>query len=279
MSVSSCQRCEVTKWVVIVVAMLVLPGAAAGQERSPDVQKRRDQIQIMEGVLAQAVVLGAEEVSRKLQQLEPGVTWLAGQVRARGFVLEGYGVFFDVEIPVLRQSLLFAKLTLDRDTKGALEAVRRVLESLPEGPARQQAQQAFRRVELQLAPMNAGLHAAPSPSSPPPPGVVTSASAEAPVVAPAAAAAAPVLEDPLAEYERAVTRRLIDAMLDYSLNMNLGSEEWLTVAARDSGPTRFGDPYDVVTIVLRVKGSDLAIYAADRSRRDEVRGRVNVSVF
>jgi hypothetical protein len=192
-------------------------------------------------------------------------------------VLEGYGVFFDVEIPVLRQSLLFSKLTVDRDTQGALESLRRFLDSLPEGPGRQQAQQAFKRVELQVAPMTAQQAL---PSSQPPPGMVTSATAEAPVATPSPApAAAPVMVDPIAEYERAVTRQLIDAMLDYSLNMNLAPDEWLSVAARDSGPTRFGDTYDVVTILIRVKGADLATYAADRSRRDEIRSKVNVSVF
>lgn len=268
-----------TKRVIVAIAvMLALPAGPGAQERNPEVQKRRDQIQIMEGVLAQAVVLGAEEVSRKLQQLEPGVTWLAGQVRARGFVLEDYGVFFDVEIPVLRQSLLFSKLTLDRDTQGALESLRRVLESLPEGPGRQQAQQAFRRVELQIAPMSAQPQA--PASTQPPPGMVTSATTDAPP-APASPGlpAVPVVADPTAEYERAVTRRLIDAMLDYSLNLNLGSDEWLTVAARDGGPARFGDAYEIVTILIRVKGSDLAIYAADRSRRDEIRSKVSVSVF
>ena len=54
---------------------------------------------------------------------------------------------------------------------------------------------------------------------------------------------------------------LIDAMLDHSLSMDLGPEEWLTVAARQSdGPLSNNQIYDVSTIVLRVKGSDLAAY-------------------
>ena len=69
-------------------------------------------------------------------------------------------------------------------------------------------------------------------------------------------------------------------MLDYSLPMNLGAEEWLTVAARDSeGPLTPDEIYDASTILIRVKGSDLATYAADRSKRGEVRGRVQVQEF
>jgi hypothetical protein len=37
--------------------------------------------------------------------------------------------------------------------------------------------------------------------------------------------------------------------------------------------------YDASTILIRVKGSDLATYAADRSKRAEVRGRVQVREF
>jgi hypothetical protein len=89
-----------------------------------------------------------------------------------------------------------------------------------------------------------------------------------------------LLDDPNAHYTDAVKRQLIDAMLDHSLPMDLGADEWLTVAARDGeGPTTPGEIYDPETIVLRVKGSDLAIYAADRSRREEIRRKVQVVVF
>jgi hypothetical protein len=37
--------------------------------------------------------------------------------------------------------------------------------------------------------------------------------------------------------------------------------------------------YDASTILIRVKGSDLATYAADRSKRAEVRSRVVVQEF
>ena len=69
-------------------------------------------------------------------------------------------------------------------------------------------------------------------------------------------------------------------MLDHSLPMNLGPEEWLTVAARDSeGPLTPDEIYDASTILIRVKGSDLATYAADRTKRSDVRSRVEVKEF
>jgi hypothetical protein len=264
--------------IVAVALMLSAPAAALGQGPSADAQKRRNQIKLMEGLLQNAAGLGADEVGKKLQTLQPGVTVLVGQPRARGFVLEGYGVFFDVEVPALMQNVVWSQLILQRDVQinTALESLRRVLEAMPAGPERSQAQQAFRRVELQVGPL-------PQRRGRTPLAEVTAQSTTAPDTGTARPAAALLIDpnwDPLADYTRAVQNQLIEAMLDHSHGLNLGSEEWLTVAARDShGPLMPGQIDDAQTIVLRVKGSDLAIYAADRSRREEIRGRVEVSVF
>ncbi len=42
------------------------------------------------------------------------------------------------------------------------------------------------------------------------------------------------MDDPDRQYTDAVKSALIDAMLDHSLSMDLGPDEWLTVAARQS---------------------------------------------
>jgi hypothetical protein len=64
-------------------------------------------------------------------------------------------------------------------------------------------------------------------------------------------------------------------MLDHSLQMNLGDEEWLTVAARASdGPMPGSGLAESITIILRVKGSDLGIYHTDKNRREEILEKV-----
>ena len=68
-------------------------------------------------------------------------------------------------------------------------------------------------------------------------------------------------------------------MLNYSHSLNLGADEWLTAAHDSHGPSMPGQIDDSQTIILRVKGSDLAIYAADRTRLDEIRKKVEVRVF
>ena len=94
------------------------------------------------------------------------------------------------------------------------------------------------------------------------------------------------MQDPNAinrAYTELVQRELVDAMIDYSLPMAIPAEEYLTVAARDNmqrdnlAPP---DPHEeIVTILLRIKGSDLAAYRAGQIDRDQVRKRVQVQEF
>jgi hypothetical protein len=243
----------------IAVAMQAVP--AAQDAAAP--QRRRNQIQMMEGVLTRAVRSGAEDLARRMQSRDPSLMLFTGQARARGFVLEGYGVFFDVEIPALRPTVVWAARTLERDVTiaNAIESLARALAAMPEGPTRVRAEQALKHVQ-QLNPAQAQ-----RPQGMPQSGAVQSAAAEP-------------LDDPHTAYTEAVKNALIDAMLDYSLPMDLGPDEWLTVAARDSeGPLTPDEIYDASTILIRVKGSDLATYAADRTKRMEVRGRVQVREF
>ena len=71
-------------------------------------------------------------------------------------------------------------------------------------------------------------------------------------------------------------RELIDAILNHSLPLNIGPDQWLEVGAHmmETPQSQRG-----VTLMIRVKGSDLAIFAADPARRDEIRSRVEVRAF
>ncbi len=81
-------------------------------------------------------------------------------------------------------------------------------------------------------------------------------------------------------YEEHVREALIGAMLDWGALLPLGPDEWLTVAARDNQDVVMpGAAPDVVTIILRVKGSDLADRLAGRIAADELRRRVEVREF
>jgi hypothetical protein len=83
------------------------------------------------------------------------------------------------------------------------------------------------------------------------------------------------MPDPDKLYSESVKGALVDAMLDHSLQMSLAPDECLTVAARASeAPIQASGLSDLITIVMRVRGSDLALYHSDPSKRDEIRERV-----
>ena len=251
---------------ILLAAVIAIGTQAApvGQEPTAAALRRRNQIQMMEGVLARAVRSGAMQLASRLQSRDPSLMLFTGQARARGFVLEGYGVFFDVEIPGLRPAVVWSMQALERDNTmaNAIDSLSKALNAMPSGPARLQAEEALKQVQQFGPPVQSGRQ-----PLMPKPRTVSAADVDA-------------LDDPHAAYTEAVKNALIDAMLDWSLPMDVGAEEWLTVAARDSdGPLTPDEIYDPSTILIRVKGSDLAALYADRTKRDEIRSRVVVREF
>ena len=84
-----------------------VPGVPAGQQPS-----RRDDVKVMEVVLTNAVKNGADTLARQMQIQEPGSIIVTGTARARGFVLDGYGVFFIVDVPMMKQSVVWSSQVL-----------------------------------------------------------------------------------------------------------------------------------------------------------------------
>jgi hypothetical protein len=97
-----------------------------------------------------------------------------------------------------------------------------------------------------------------------------------------AAAASVSAIKPQEIYLTEITNALADAMVDHSASISMAANEWLTVAARESVDRRFvpGDPNDAaMTIMLRIKGSDLAALRERKMARDEVRKRVEIKRY
>ena len=84
--------------------------------------------------------------------------------------------------------------------------------------------------------------------------------------------------DPDAHYVESVKHELVNAMVRLSNSMELRPDEWLAVEARDGteAPGQLSQPS---TMMLRIKGSDLADYFAGRITIEEARKRVQVSGF
>ncbi len=125
--------------ITVAVVGLALGASAAGYAQAPasgvpmaapmpaqpaEQVQARFQIAAMEGVLERAVQLGAQTMRVKVQQVAPEMLFINGAARARGFWLDGYGVFFDVDVPALRRSVLWSVRTLDQGDHNRLVELR-----------------------------------------------------------------------------------------------------------------------------------------------------------
>lgn len=270
----------------------VLATSVAIAQQAPRLAAPKEQMQarynifVMEGVLERAVEHGAQNITRQVGAIMPGMLIISGAPKARGFRLDGFGVFFDVEVPALRRSVAWQLRTMiDQNGVAATTALQQLkthIESIQDPRDKASLQQAIKRIELQVGPVQPVPPG--SPAGSPPRGTlsaqtVTASGTQSP---PPQASTAPAdlafVADPSEAYTNEVKNALIDAMLDHSGPMGVGPDEWLTVAARDNERVP-GDPYDVTTIMLRVKGGDLAAFRADRITKDEARKRVEVREF
>ena len=272
--------------VALVLGVAGSVAAQTAQQGDAEQVKARQKVFMMEGVLERAVQIGVDSLRQRVRSVMPDdMLLLSGAPQVRGFRLEGYGVLFDVEVPALRRSMAWSLRTMNESSAllaRDLAAMRAQIQSHPDERVRVEFERTLRRVQQQVGPVG--------PTTPemiaqaPRPGTV---SAQTIGTAPALAPLAPLpdaglLMDPSEAYTQEVKGALIDAMIENSAPLMVGPEEWLTVAARDNIQVdRFmpGDPSEVTTIVLRIKGSDLAAYRAQKITVDEVRTRVDVREF
>ena len=198
-----------------------LASAPLGPE---EVRDRRSAIFLMEGVFANAVRLAAARTADQIQAIEQTpIIFTSAPARAHGSYLDGYGVFFHVEIPSVVPSVSSLVETIQRE---------RLRQSNPAQPA--------------------NIAGGVTPSG--------------------------TIINPDATYVESVKRQLVGAMLDHSKALDLRADEWLTVEAREAQETP-GQISQPSTLVLRVRGSDLAEFQALRLSREEVLKRVQIRGF
>jgi hypothetical protein len=264
----------------------------AAQARPMNMADLRHHVYVMERALAGAVDYGAKQLNREISNAMPGVFMLEGDATARGMYLEGYGVFFDVRVPMMRQSMVWSmRMLMDQNqaaNQTTINELRKSLQGVTDPTTRANIERAVRQLERNVGATPVGQQVTPS-------GVVmpdtsmpaVGAAAASGIAPPRPAAPSPPdslwVTDPNRAYTQAVTRALVDAMIDYSAPMIIPADQWLTVAARDDEGRDSLAPQDpleeVVTMIYRIKGSDLQLYRAGKIDRDEVRKRVQVTQF
>ena len=262
-----------------VVTLLVTGvGVAHAQQPAPKIREQleaRSQIALMEAVLEQAVQLGASNANMQLQAIAPDMVFMTGAPRARGFRLDNYGLFFDVDVPVMRRSLQWTFRVLQRnDTRaaGAIDDLRRKVATIEDPALRQELERDVRRLEREVPVIRTSAR---SPGDGSHRAVAASSD-----TADQSSESRRLVDDPNLAYTEAVKSALINAMLEYSTKFALGPDEWLTVAARDQeGSRRASDPYGASTIMLRVKGADVKAFHAGEIELGEARSRIDIREY
>lgn len=265
------------KGVIIgIVVALGMSSAVRAQQADrpaqPDQAQARYKIFVMEGVLEKAVQNGAAIVSRQVRAIAPDAMFLTGTAQVRGFRLEGFGVFFDVEVPALQPNVAWTLRAMMVDNGNSLEQIRAFVQKVTDPASRDELLRAVRQLEL-VMPSVRTVDAQNMPRQ-----VAERQQSTPPALPPDAL----LVSDPAAAYTREVKAALVEAMLENSGPLAVRPEEWLVVAARDSEPGNRlvpGDAYDTTTWVLRVKGSDLAAFRAGRLTLAEARSKVEVKEF
>jgi hypothetical protein len=272
----------------IAAGVIACAGAAPlAAQNAAAARDQRYQIGVMERVLEQAVEHGAARTRERMQAvLPPAEMLLSANARVRGFRLEGYGMLFDVEVPTLDTSLPWSFRMLDQNGLGLASALQQ-LRSIVEKTGDTNAEQALKRIELQVAPVglsaSSGVGGAGVPALAPAPTVRTVAGSAAATAAEARppSTADPILDSPVEAYREEVKLALIDAMLMFSKGIDIAPAEWLHVAAKrnDDQPRLAPVDTDAPTLSIRVRGADLTAFLGGQITKDEAIRRMEVKMF
>jgi hypothetical protein len=219
-------------WNAIVCGCLAaVPASAQTSSARQEVEsgQQRYQIATLERVLEGAVEHGVAVTRDRLQAVAqmPTELLLSDNAHARGFRLEGYGVFFDVSVPSF-ETTLWTLRTLDQNDLG-LDSAMKELQQIVRGNTN--AEQALKRIELQVNPMGLVRTSANRPMVTDARNAVDSTASTA-VDPPSQPSLDPILKDPDEAYRGEVIDALKDAMLEHSSSLGIGTNEWLTIAAR-----------------------------------------------
>jgi hypothetical protein len=268
------------QFVAIPVLTLTTAAVAFTQTVRPDEAEQiraRQRISTMEAVLARSVQNGADMVLRQVSDVMPDRPQLAGAPQVRGFRLEGYGVFFHVQVPTLILPITWPirQLVQESETRAATQTLQRMFAEVSAlGGQGERLQQLMLQLQMQIDASNPRGRAAGRVAA-----ATVAGSLPGQPLPPTANVDPRVMADPHAAYTEQVKEALIRAMLESSQALAIAPTEWLVIAARDdepSSPFLLGNTIDFSTWIMRVRGSDLAGLRAGTLTQEEARARVEI---
>jgi hypothetical protein len=110
--------------VALVLALTWMPQIAGAQtpvNTDGDQLLRHEQISVLEGTLVGAVRVAATRLAKDVQARTPNANLFTGDARAKGFILDGYGVFVYVEIPAIDLTVSVMLDQIERDLQRRAE--------------------------------------------------------------------------------------------------------------------------------------------------------------
>jgi hypothetical protein len=234
-------------------------------------------IRQLEGVLTNAVKAGASTLAYQMQMSEPSL-FVVTNARTRGFELEDFGVFFDVDVPPMLQSAAWSVQVRQE----YVDSLRRAVADVRVDPTmRRMAELELRKVDRRFAQVQSQQTPPAAADQPAAQGGVVAQTTDAPAAAPTPAAVVaplPDLRDPNERYTDAIKDKLIDAMLTYGGVLGLEDREWLVIAARATSDAMPGGLDDSASILIRIKGEDLNAYVLKRITRDDVVKKIEIKM-
>jgi hypothetical protein len=253
------------------------PPAGSPASMSPEKIQRIYLIRQYETVLTNAVKTGANSLANTMKLADPTSMFVAGNARARGFELDGYGIMFDVDVPTMLQSVVWSSQMLQRQQD--IDKLNEIIAD-PRTPenTRRMAESERRRYDR----MNQqALPGVPTPLAAVPQGLAVAQTTDAPAGAnatlrEAAAAPAPDPRTPDEMYTDVIRGALIEAMLSFGPALRLADDEWLTVAARATAPGVSNQLDDSSSILIRIKGVDLTAFISGKISRDAVLKKIEI---
>lgn len=264
--------------VLLVPSCLVAAGAVSAQpvtmpasQRGPQPAQLRVQMSNMEVILENAVQLGIQGAMTQMPgvQFQGPPMWVAP--RARGFKIDGYGVFFDVEVPVLPASITWSISVLNRQNEIALvneiNSLKAIVQGLPDEAKRAEIRKSLDRMQQRVSAAALSEPAVPSPQSGASPTLVRDGAATAP-----SRATVQSPDDLDTIYTSEVKKSLTNVMLDHGITLEIAPDDWFTVAASEAR-SGWGQP-DTMTVYLSIHGRDLAALRARQITREEAIKRI-----
>ena len=268
---------DVKRLAAIILTGTVTAAAPAAAQQAPSraAAEQRYQIGQMERVLEGAVEHGLTSTRDRVQALAqvPADLLVSENAHARGFRLEGYGVFFDVVVPSFETTLTWSLRTLDQNDLG-LDSALRTLQTHVKGEGDPNLEQALKRLELQVNPAVLARSSVPvAPGARNATGSAASANDTAGRSGPhrserglpdRGAAGAEGRDARAQQLARHRAERMAD---DRGARATTTVRGWRRPTAARA------------TRIIRLRGSDLAEFLAGRITREEALKRIEVRVF